>query len=209
MKPIRFACAAGLFVLGGAQAQMPDQAAAPTLQAEKPAATFGNALQPFPRAYLNDENAPAVGKLHPNFRTDPKLVGGIDLTPNLGIEAGFSNLFSRGFHYMDEAHGDERAGSLGNRGFASYLAAKITVPVDERFSAYGKLGMAYSVRESTEKAVTSRDIDVGPYASVGARYKLSDKAALIGEYQMQGDAADKWKNGTNATGISAKLKIGF
>ena len=153
-KAAVFALASGLCALGSAQAQLLDPSTPPTLKAETPPSqAFGKVLQPFPRTYLNNDTAPLVNNLHPNFRTDPKLVGGIDLTPNLGIEAGLSNLFSQGFHYMDERRGDERAGALGNNGFASYLAAKINVPVGERFSAYGKVGLAYSMRESTLKAV--------------------------------------------------------
>lgn len=209
-RAVGFALASGLCILGSARAQLLEPSSPPTLKAETPPSqVFGKVQQPFPRTYLNNDTAPLVNNLHPNFRTDPKLVGGIDLTPNLGIETGFSNLFSQGFHYMDERRNDERNGALGNDGFASYLAAKVTVPVGERFSAYGKVGLAYSLRESTVDAATQRDIDVGPYASVGAKYKLNDKASLVGEYQKQGDTGQKWQNSTNANGISAKLKLGF
>jgi opacity protein-like surface antigen len=210
MSALGFALTAGVFVIGSAQAQLLEPASAPTLQAEKPMdQVFGKIQQPFPRSYMSNETAPSIDKLHPNFRTDPKLVGGFELTPNLGIEAGFSNLYSQGFHYMDERHADERGGALGNHGIASHLAAKVTVPVDDRLSAYGKLGVAYSVRESAGQDKTLRDIDVGPYAGVGAKYKLTDKASLSGEYQFQGDTGKKWSNDTNANGFGAKLKLGF
>jgi len=196
--------------MGSAWAQLLEQPSAPTLQAETPAAqAFGKIQQPFPRSYMSNETAPAIDNLHPNFRTDPKLVGGFELTPNLGIEAGFSNLYSQGFHYVDARHAYERAGALGNHGFASHLAAKVSVPVDDRLTAYGAAGVAYSLRESAAKDKTLRDIDVGPYAGVGAKYKLTDKASLSGEYQLQGDTGKKWSNDTNANGFSAKLKLGF
>ena len=37
------------------------------------------------------------------------------------------------------------AGVLGARSYTAYLAARITVPVNERLTAYGKLGVAQSV----------------------------------------------------------------
>jgi opacity protein-like surface antigen len=210
MRAFCFALAAGGIVIGSAQAQLLAPASAPTLQAQQPAAqAFGKIQQAFPRSYMSNDTAPAVDNLHPNFRTDPKLVGGFELTPNLGIEAGLSNLYSRGFHYVDERHADEIKGAFGNHGIASYLAAKVSVPVDDRLSAYGKLGIAYSVRESAGADKTLRDVDVGPYAGVGAKYKLTDKASLSGEYQFQGDTGKKWSNDTNANGFGAKLKLGF
>jgi hypothetical protein len=39
------------------------------------------------------------------------------------------------------------SGALGVKGFHSYLAGKLTVPVNDSFSAYGKLGIAYSERK--------------------------------------------------------------
>jgi hypothetical protein len=201
---------AGLAVVNSAQAQMLEQPSSPTLQAQTPAAqVFGKLVQPGARAYLRNETANDPDGLHPDYRTDAKLIGGIDLTPNLGIEAGLSNLYSRGFHYVLEGDAAGRAGAMGSNGVASYLAAKATAPVGERFSAYGKLGIASSMRNASEKGQTLTDIDAGPYAAVGAHYKLSEKASLSTEYQRQGDTGKKWGNDTNANGVSAKLKLGF
>ena len=200
------AVVAGIVLAGAAHAQLlnvpPSSFQAHTLTLSR--------TQPFPLPYINSE-VPVLqsNPLH-TYRSDPKLVLGFDLTPNLGFEAGFANLYSRGFHYVDmEGRPDEREGVLGNHGFTSYLAAKLEVPVGERLSAYGKLGVAYSERDTRDAAARPlKEGDAGPYANVGARYKLTQRATVSGEYQRAGDTK-KWGGDTNANGIGAKLHLGF
>jgi hypothetical protein len=206
MKACGFVVAAGFFLAGAAQAQLlnvpPSSFQAHTLTLSK--------TQPFPLPYINSD-VPVLqsNPLH-TYRSDPKLVLGFDLTPNLGLEAGFANLYSRGFHYVDmEGRPDEREGVLGNHGFTSYLAAKLEAPVGERLSAYGKLGVAYSERETRDAAAMPlKEGDAGLYANMGARYKLTEKATVSGEYQRAGDSK-KWGGDTNANGVGAKLHLGF
>lgn len=207
MKPAGFAVAVGIIlVAGSAQAQLlklpPSEFQAQTLTLSR--------TQPFPLPYINNETPVLQDNPLRTYRSDPKLVAGFDLNRNFGFEAGFSNLFSRGFHYVDvDAHPEEREGVLGNHGFTSYLAAKLTVPIGERLSTYGKVGIAYSERETRDAAARPvKDADAGPYANVGARYKLTDKATLSGEYQRAGDTK-KWGGDSNANGVGAKLHLGF
>jgi hypothetical protein len=44
---------------------------------------------------------------------------------------------------------------------------------------------------------------------VGATYKLNEKASVSAQYEQYGNSADKWKNQTNNSGLSAKFKMGF
>lgn len=199
--------------------QTPEQA---KLEARPPLASqaLRNAFQPFPRPYIvNTEDKPAFKSQFDIYRTDPKLQFGLDLTPTFGIELGFANLLSRGFHYVDDSRPAEKAGVLGDHGFSSYAAARFTLPVTERFTAYSKLGIAHSESKVRERPNQPRQTpvgkdeiptsDTGPYASVGAQYKLNDKAALSGEVVKSGSSATKWPGASNATGVSTKLKIGF
>jgi opacity protein-like surface antigen len=207
MKAFCLVLAAALLAVGSAQAQLVDQPSPPQFEVRIPAQAqpFAGSFQVFPRSYMRNETAIPDVKLFEDYRTDPKLRAGYDLTPTLAIEAGYANLFSRGFRHVDYGRADERAGALGAKGFSSYLAGKYMVPVGERFTAYGKLGVAVSERKTRDKT----DVDVGPYANVGARYKLSEKASVTGEYEHYGDSARKWGGATNATGVNAKLKLGF
>lgn len=214
MKTSRFAFAvAALLAVGSAQAQLLDQPAAPLLEKAVPAQAqpFAGSFQPFPRPYAMGADTPTVryDTIFDSYRTDPKLMVGVQLTPNVAIETGYANLFTRGFHFVDYGRADERAGALGTKGFTSYLAGKLTVPVGERFSAYGKVGIAFSQRNThDQKGNPLTDIDAGPYANIGAKYKLTEKATVSGELTRAGDTA-KWGASSNATGVSAKLKMGF
>jgi hypothetical protein len=81
------------------------------------------------------------------FRTDPRLVAGVNLNPYLAVETGYRERIDRGFHAVDPGRPEDVSGALGVKGSHSYLAGKLTVPVNDSFSAYGKLGIAYSERK--------------------------------------------------------------
>jgi opacity protein-like surface antigen len=217
MKPISFVLAAGLLAAGGAQAQLLDDAATPDVLASTPALSQPFAkIQPVPRTYMGNAAEP-VGLPNPDksafgvYVADPKLFGGFNLTPNFGIETGYANLYTRGYRFADYARPDEVNGALGTKGFNSYLAAKVNVPVNDSFSAYGKLGVAYSERVAHDKTMraTASDSDVGAYGGLGARYKLNEKASVSAQYEQYGNSARKWGSDTNNSGLSAKFKMGF
>lgn len=210
MKASCFVLAAAGLAGAGAWAQLVEPAGTPQLQRQAQDSVFAKSVKPAPQPYVKDEADHPDPKLFPDFRTDPKLRAGFDLNRYVGIEAGYQNLYSRGFHYADPGRPNEREGALGNNGSAGYVAGKLTVPVDDRFTAFGKVGVAHSEREIRDSATTSaREADVGPYANLGARYKLNDRTSVSAQYEKFGDSAKKFGNDTNASGLSAKLKIGF
>jgi opacity protein-like surface antigen len=217
MKPISFALAAGLLAAGGAEAQLLDNAAPPKALSSTPALSQPFAMiQPVPRTYMGNAAEP-VGLPNADksafgvYVADPKLFGGINLAPNFGIETGYANLYTRGYHFADYARPDEVKGALGTKGFNSYLAAKVNVPVNDSLSAYGKVGVAYSERVAHDKTLraTASETDVGAYAGMGARYKLNEKASVSAQYEQYGNSAKKWGSDTNNSGLSAKFKMGF
>jgi opacity protein-like surface antigen len=217
MKTIHVALAAGLLAAGGTQAQLLDNAAAPKDISATPALSQPFAkIQPVPRTYMG--NAAETDPLRYQdksafgvYVSDPKLFGGINLSPNFAIETGYANLYTRGFHFADYARADEVNGALGTKGSNSYLAARINAPVNDQFSAYGKLGVAVSDRVAHDKTyrATVTDTDVGPYVGMGARYKLSEKASVSAGYEQYGDSAKKWGSETNNSGLQAKFRMGF
>jgi hypothetical protein len=217
MKTIGFVATAGLLVAGAAQAQLLDATAPPATLSSTPALSrpFA-AIQPVPHTYVGNAAEP-VGLRNPDKSTfgvyvaDPKLFGGINLSPNVAIETGYANLFTRGYHFADYARPDEVNGALGTKGFNSYLAARINLPVNDSVSAFGKLGLAYSERVAHDRTLraTVADGDLGAYAGMGARYKLSEKASVSAQYEQYGNSAQKWGNQTNNSGLSAKFKMGF
>ena len=217
MKTICCALAAGLFAAGAAQAQLLEDANSPTTLSSTPASSRPFAkVQPVPHAYMGNAAEP-VGMRNPDksgfgvYVADPKLFGGINISPNVALETGYANLYTRGYHYADYGRPDEVNGALGTKGFNSYLAARINVPVNDSFSAYGKMGVAYSQRVAHDRTLraTVSDPDVGPYAGMGARYKLNERASVSAQYEQYGNSAKKWGSETNNSGLSAKFKMGF
>ena len=140
-----------------------------------------------------------TGKRH----ADAKIFGGVDFSNNLGVEAGYVNFSSRDYHYPEEWTGIPGGVNVSTKGYGAYVAGKYTVPINERFSAYGKLGLAHSQRKWNNDYNAS-DNDV--YAGVGAQYKLNDTLSLVGEYEHYGKRKDF---GARAGVWSAGLKVGF
>jgi hypothetical protein len=203
--------AAALFATGGAQAQLinPAPPSRPQAQPSLEARAFAKIHVPYERAYLRDEGAHPFTTLFDGYRTDPRLVGGINLNRHLALEAGYRERKDRGFHVIDLSDPLDTAGALGTQGFHSYLAVKSTLPVTDRLSAYGALGPAYSERRGTDAKSKNENVDVGAYSKLGAQYRLNEKSALSVEGQNFGNSAQKWGKDTNGSGVNARLKLGF
>jgi len=226
-----------LFILlaaaGAANAQLLERAG--TLSPDT-AGRYGPLAEGFKRYspfYGGNESANPNDRLFPGFRTDPRLVIGYALNDYLAIEGGYAHLRDEGFHKIDTLDARQRAvqsavaaGALGVVSNTTYLAAKITVPVTDRLSAYGKLGVAQStvnhdgfVTANRAQAVaearaagrqgapTDSESATGAYGAVGAKYKLNKRTTLSGEYTING-SADKFKN-SNASGLKGSVGIGF
>jgi hypothetical protein len=222
-----------LLAMSGAQAQLVDQPA--TLSSDT-AGRYGPLAEGFKRYtpfYGRNETANPNDKLFPGFRTDPRLVFGFALNDYLAIEGGYAHLRDEGFHKIDTFDARRRAvesavsaGALGAVSNTTYLAAKVTVPVTERLSAYGKLGVSQSTVTNDNFATKGRaqaahearyggkaagpfgeETSTGAYGAVGAKYQLNKRTTLSGEYTVNG-SADKFKN-SNASGLKGSVGIGF
>jgi OOP family OmpA-OmpF porin len=121
------------------------------------------------------------------WKASAKVFGGFEFTQNLGVEVGYTDFRSSGFRYTHK--GQSVSGDAD--GYGAYLAAKYTVPLKDQFSAYGKLGVAYSKRKLNANDGTHIDNDdTGVYAGVGVEYKLNEKVAFVGEYERYGKSKD-------------------
>lgn len=225
--------AATLLAMGSAQAQLAD--APPARLSAEPGGRYGPLAEGFKRyqpLYGGNETANPNDRLFraQGFRTDPRLVIGYAFNDYLALESGYSHLEDRGFHKPNPFNARENAldsaigaGALGARSFTTYLAAKITIPVNDRLTAYGKLGVAQSVvtkdgfltPQMAEAAAGGKSTSVfrsetgtGAYGALGAKYKLNDKATVKGEVIMNG-SADKFRANSNATGVRGSVGFGF
>lgn len=121
------------------------------------------------------------------YKASGKIFGGYEFNQNWGVEAGYTD-----FRKSDVSYS---IGGVNNRGetegHAFYLAAKATLPVNEQFSVYGKLGAARtkSELELINASQMSRS-KTEAYGALGAEYKLNQNVSLIGEYERYGKSKD-------------------
>ena len=158
-----------------------------------------------PRAYVGvgiataDHVNSSVGGLT-NFDSDGykasgKIFGGYEFDQNWGVEAGYTN-----FDKEDVAGGTVK-------GSGTYVAGKYSIPLAERVTGYGKLGVAYNERKYSSSTLGQvNSYDTGLYGGVGVEYKLNEKLAVNAEYERYGK--DK-AFGAKADVYTVGLKYGF
>jgi len=195
-----------------AQAVEPAGPAAPVELADtRPRTVFAAPRDPgnqaFPRVYGANLNAnPNDRQFGGLFKTDPRLLMGVAVTPALAFEAGYVNLLDQGFRPVNERDPEDTTGAIGLRGFNLHVAAKVTQPLGERLSAYGKLGVAHS---QSRRGVV-QGVDTGLYTGVGARYKMSERLTIDGGFENHGHAAERFNDATNSSSrVKANLSLGF
>jgi opacity protein-like surface antigen len=122
------------------------------------------------------------------YKASAKIFGGVELTPMFGIEAGYTDI-RKSDHTFTVAGVPGTATSDGSR---SYLAGKATMPINEAFSVYGKLGAGYSkVNVNSATPLVSRsDSKTELYGAIGGQYNINQKVALTMEYERYGKTKD-------------------
>lgn len=140
------------------------------------------------------------------WKANAKIFGGVDFTPNYGIEAGYTDI--RNADHTFNYGVANTPGSATSDGHRFYLAGKATMPVNDQFSVYGKLGAGYTKTRlsSAVPGLSGSDSKTEVYAGLGGQYNLSDKAALILEYERYGKTKDV---GAKADAITAGAKFSF
>ena len=159
------------------------------------------------RPYVGIGVVSAHNRMTDDRHEDAKIFGGVDFSNNVGVEAGYVNFSNQDRQYSQEATGIPGGVKTSTKGYGAYVAAKYTVPISERFSAYGKLGLAHSQRKwKSDIGYASTDNDNGVYAGLGAQYKLNENISVVGEYENYGKGKD---SGAPAGVWSAGVKFGF
>jgi opacity protein-like surface antigen len=138
------------------------------------------------------------------FKPNAKIFGGVDFTPTFGMEAGYTDL--RNADHSFNIGATRYSGTTDGR--RAYLAGKATMPVNDRFSVYGKLGAGYTKTSLTTAApgLSGSDSKTEVYAGVGGQYNISDRTALVLEYERYGKSKDV---GAKADAITAGAKFSF
>jgi OOP family OmpA-OmpF porin len=147
-----------------------------------------------PHAYVGIGAATADNKSSDEYKTNAKIYGGYEFDQNWGVEAGYTNF-------------DKENIPSGNvKGSGTYVAGKYSMPLGDRFTGYGKLGVSYNERKFSGLGTEVNNYDTGLYGGVGVEYKLNEKLALNAEYERYGK--DK-QFGAKADVYTVGLKYGF
>lgn len=214
MHSTRFRLAAIAFAAAPVQAQLvePGTPAAPVALADtRPRSVFSAPREPrvgtYPRVVGGNLNANPNDRLFAGmFKTDPRLLMGVAVAPGLSFEAGYVNVLDQGFRPVNERDPEDTTGAIGLRGFNTHVAARITQPLGERMTAYGKLGVAHS----QNRRGMYRGVDTGLYTGVGARYQVSERVSVDGSFENHGHAAQRFQGETNSSSkVRANLNMGF
>jgi len=134
---------------------------------------FGHYTFDVPGVAINDDSANSVAG---------RILAGYNFNQTWAIEGGYADFGTAKYNFSN--------GSLNTKTHSLYVAAKASVPLDEKFSLFGKLGAARNDvdREGSGSgtAFTQSFIHGSLYAGVGAEYKLNDKFAVTFELEHCG-----------------------
>ena len=134
------------------------------------------------------------------YRFGTKIYGGYNFDQNWAAEAGYTRFNSADTTFANNVNAD-------TNGYNSYVAAKYTMPINDQFSAYAKLGVSHAVRKySDTTGFSSRTADTGAYGALGVQYKLNQNIALNLEYERNGKQKDV---GAKADSLGLGLNYGF
>lgn len=120
------------------------------------------------------------------YKASGKIFGGYEFNQTWGVEAGYTDFRNSDFNYSSNGVN----GSGRTKGYGYYVAAKGTMPINEQWSAYGKLGLEHSERKLESAVLNLKDTDTGAYGAVGLQYNINQQVALTAEYERYGKSKD-------------------
>ncbi|VXB70340.1 outer membrane beta-barrel protein [Massilia sp. 9I] len=96
-------------------------------------------------------------------KASPKVFAGYQLKPQLALEGGAVDL---------------------KNGYGMYIAVKPSVPLTEKLSAYGKVGVGQTRRQALPvPTALGKKTDTGAYGAFGLQYSITPNAAVTLEVE--------------------------
>lgn len=146
------------------------------------------------KAYIGIGGTTVKNEVVDGYRFGEKIFGGYNFDQNWAAEAGYTR--------FDSAN----RGTTETNGYNSYIAAKYSMPINDQFSGYAKLGVSRAVRKVSDTGFNYRGSDTGAYGALGVQYKLNQNMALNLEYERNGKQKDL---GAKADSLGLGLSYGF
>lgn len=123
------------------------------------------------------------GASNDGHKISAKIFGGYEFDKTFGIEGGYTNF--RGL-----SHVSGNTSRLDSDRKSYYVAGKASMPLNEQFSLFGKLGAAHNKYEQSGTtsgvAFNRDDSKTEVYAAIGGQYELSKQVALTLELERYG-----------------------
>lgn len=186
------------------------------LIASAAAMSAAQAQQDTPRAYVgagiasadrevSTSSIPAATRVDADgYKTSGKLFGGYEFNRNWGVEAGWTDYRSSDVNYS--LSGLQGSGEV--KGHSLYLAGKASMPINEQFSAYAKLGVSRNKNEleMVNAAMNRSESKTEAYGALGLQYNINQNTSLIAEYERYGKSKD-WGVKPNVWTVGAKYSF--
>jgi OOP family OmpA-OmpF porin len=146
---------------------------------------------------------------HSGNKASGKLYAGYNFDKTFAIEGGYTNFGSQSYNYSVGG----TAGRLESDSHSFYVAGKGTMPVNDQFNVFGKLGVSrnHGSIDATGAAATAGLGGSGNktalYASIGGEYALNKNVSLSLEYEHYGK--NDIDQGRKTGAITAGLRYNF
>src|SRR5438067_10068990 len=113
-----------------------------------------------PRGYIGAAVGTASNSQSDDSKASGKIYGGVQVNQTWAAEAGYTDF------------GDHDAANGKTKGNSYYVAGKASMPINEQFVGYGKLGVQHSERKYQSAALNAKETDTGAYGALGVQYNL-------------------------------------
>jgi OOP family OmpA-OmpF porin len=145
-----------------------------------------------------------------------KLFAGKQLNRFFSVEAGIFNLGTHSFNTNSTTNGSAGGTAGANMRYRGATLDLITqVPFTERFSAYTRLGVAYTIAKTDytgNRSVFLADNEektAGAHVGLGMEYKFSEALAMRGEYERtRADDGIRTKANLDLLSLGLVYKLG-
>jgi opacity protein-like surface antigen len=131
-----------------------------------------------------------------------KLYGGINLTDQYAIEAGYGAFGT--WKVANPASGSKEEVRISSK--LMYVAGKASMPIGDSLTAFAKLGIAYNKVSNEGTAIASSSMSsVRPMLGFGASYSVTPHIAATLEFNYYGKVGNNYKQQKLELGLQYKF----
>ena len=135
-----------------------------------------------------------------------KLLGGYQINKYFGVEGAYAKLGQYSISSTVSAPGAGLGAATWEANNVWSLAALGYVPIQDHFSAFGKLGVAYSkvnfnYSDTVGDVVSAGKNTTSPLFGVGLKFDFNERASLRGEFERYQNLGDSTITGQSSVNV--------